>query len=80
MRAASTPSGVGQIVLKGGELPTSLRALGGLVAALFAIALAGPGSASAQAPPCAAGTNVQTASGPVCGTVANGVSEWLGIP
>lgn len=29
---------------------------------------------------CASGTNVQTADGPVCGTVVNGVSEWLGIP
>jgi hypothetical protein len=24
-------------------------------------------------------TNVQTSSGPVCATTANGVSEWLGI-
>ena len=47
---------------------------------LVAIAIGGTGSASAQAPACAAGTNVQTASGPVCGTVANGVSEWFGIP
>jgi para-nitrobenzyl esterase len=38
------------------------------------------GVASAQAPACAAGTNVQTSTGPVCGIVANGVSEWLGVP
>ncbi len=30
--------------------------------------------------PCAAGTLVQTTTGPVCGIVANGDSEWLGIP
>ena len=29
---------------------------------------------------CAAGTNVQTTTGPVCGIVVNGVNEWLGIP
>src|SRR5215469_6632887 len=29
---------------------------------------------------CASGTTVQTADGPVCGTVASGGSEWLGIP
>jgi para-nitrobenzyl esterase len=32
------------------------------------------------APACAAGTVVQTTSGPVCGIVVNGVTEWLGIP
>ncbi len=30
--------------------------------------------------PCAAGTLVQTTTGPVCGIAANGDSEWLGIP
>ena len=29
---------------------------------------------------CAAGTNVQTTTGPVCGITVNGVNEWLGIP
>jgi para-nitrobenzyl esterase len=29
---------------------------------------------------CASGTNVQTADGPVCGIVVNGVRQWLGIP
>ena len=39
-------------------------------------------SATAQpsATACVSGTTVQTADGPVCGTVASGVSEWLGIP
>ncbi|HWG63800.1 MAG TPA: carboxylesterase family protein, partial [Streptosporangiaceae bacterium] len=36
-------------------------------------------SASSQ-DSCAAGTNLQTSTGPVCGIVNNGVSEWLGIP
>jgi para-nitrobenzyl esterase len=29
---------------------------------------------------CAPGTDVSTTTGPVCGTVVNGVNEWLGIP
>ncbi len=29
---------------------------------------------------CAAGTTVQTTSGPVCGVVSNSVDEWMGIP
>jgi para-nitrobenzyl esterase len=29
---------------------------------------------------CGAGTTVNTASGPVCGFVSNGLTEWLGIP
>ncbi len=29
---------------------------------------------------CAAGTDVRTTAGPVCGFVDDGVSEWLGIP
>jgi para-nitrobenzyl esterase len=40
-------------------------------------------SAPAPAPApaaCTAGTDVPTATGPVCGLVVNGVSEWLGIP
>jgi para-nitrobenzyl esterase len=36
-------------------------------------------SASSQVA-CAAGTTVQTSSGPVCGITVNGVDEWLGIP
>jgi para-nitrobenzyl esterase len=38
-----------------------------------------PGAAPSQVA-CAAGTTVQTADGPVCGIVQNGVHEWLGIP
>lgn len=34
----------------------------------------------AAAPSCAAGTVVQTSNGPVCGVVASGLDEWLGIP
>jgi para-nitrobenzyl esterase len=37
-------------------------------------------SAAADAPACAAGTTVQTGSGPVCGITANSDDEWLGIP
>src|ERR1700722_7784853 len=35
---------------------------------------------SASALACAANTQVQTAQGPVCGIVDNGVTEWLGVP
>src|SRR6266436_8368480 len=35
---------------------------------------------SVAATPCAAGTVVQTSTGPVCGIVANGVNAWLGLP
>jgi para-nitrobenzyl esterase len=41
---------------------------------------AAPTAPSTGAIACAAGTQVQTAQGPVCGTVDNGVTEWLGIP
>ncbi len=37
-------------------------------------------AASDAAPACDAGTQVQTSTGPVCGTVVNGDREWLGIP
>src|ERR1700680_3049913 len=42
-------------------------------------ASASASSASSQ-DSCAVGTNVQTSTGPVCGIVDNGVSEWLAIP
>src|SRR5271169_4067039 len=56
-----------------------------------AVALALGTAAAVQASPaapaaasltvaCAAGTNVTTASGPVCGITDNGVNEWLGMP
>ncbi len=48
--------------------------------ALFAAAVALASEAASAAPACAAGTTVMTSSGPVCGIVANGVNEWLGIP
>ena len=60
-------------------MPRTRWALAGLLVAAAA-ALGTPAGASAQAPACAAGTNVQTTTGPICGTAANGVSEWLGIP
>jgi para-nitrobenzyl esterase len=37
-------------------------------------------NSAVAAPACDAGTVVQTTSGPVCGIVVNGVTEWLGIP
>jgi para-nitrobenzyl esterase len=54
-----------------------------LVAATTASA-AVPSSASlvaaAAAPPCTSGTQVTTASGPVCGVTSDGVTSYLGIP
>jgi para-nitrobenzyl esterase len=54
---------------------------------LLAALLAGSGPAAhaslvagRDAPACDPGTNVQTASGPVCGIVSGGTGEWLGIP
>ena len=35
---------------------------------------------TAPASTCAAGTTVQTSTGPVCGIISNGDREWLGIP
>ncbi len=60
-------------------------AVAALTVGVIAIFSAGPAtrSASAQTGTCAAGTTVQTTSGPVCGissTTASGVNEWLGIP
>ena len=71
-----------------------LRLRFGLVGSVFAVALvtvgiiaivsASPSAKSATAAdttvPCAAGTDVQTTSGPVCGITVAGDSEWLGIP
>jgi para-nitrobenzyl esterase len=50
----------------------------GMLAAI-ALSVATPQSAAA-APACVAGTVVNTTTGPVCGIVVNGVTEWLGIP
>jgi para-nitrobenzyl esterase len=49
------------------------------VSTAVTLALGTPKSAAA-APACGAGTVVTTLTGPVCGIVVNGVSEWLGIP
>src|SRR6266849_9798547 len=48
--------------------------------ATLAVAIASSTNPAAAAPACAAGTTVQTSTGPVCGIVVNGVNEWLGIP
>jgi len=49
-----------------------------------AVAFASPSaravSPGATAPACMPGTTVGTSSGPICGIVVNGDSEWLGIP
>jgi para-nitrobenzyl esterase len=61
-------------------------AVAALTIGVIAIASAGPSArparaATAAAVSCAAGTDVQTADGPVCGiTTTGGVNEWLGIP
>jgi para-nitrobenzyl esterase len=36
--------------------------------------------AASGAPPCASGTTVQTASGPICGIVQNGAVSYFGVP
>jgi para-nitrobenzyl esterase len=53
-----------------------------LAVGVIVVAVVGPSpnSARAQSVSCTPGTNVQTASGPVCGLTANGVNEWFGIP
>jgi para-nitrobenzyl esterase len=54
-----------------------------VAAAIIAIAIVGPSRSAAAdgaTVACAAGTDVQTTNGPVCGVTANGVNEWLGMP
>lgn len=63
--------------------PVYALAAGVTVLAAIAVFVAlTSGSARAQSSPtgCSAGTTVNTASGPVCGFVSNGLTEWLGIP
>jgi para-nitrobenzyl esterase len=72
------------------QMPGRYRLLGTIGTAVIlaaataaAVQAATPARAApAQQPACAAGTTVQTTTGPVCGIVnaGNGVSEWLGIP
>jgi para-nitrobenzyl esterase len=61
-----------------------LAAVAAAVILAVGTAAAVQASTSARSEPsqvaCAAGTNVQTTTGPVCGITANGVNEWLGIP
>src|SRR5260370_35151229 len=67
-----------QVLLSGVMLVTAVLVVASGVAANAAAHTSK--SAAAAAVPCAAGTLVQTTTGPVCGIVANGDSEWLGIP
>src|SRR5260370_12236429 len=67
-----------QVLLSGVMLVTAALVVASGVAANAAAHTSK--SSAAAAVPCAAGTLVQTTTGPVCGIVANGDSEWLGIP
>ena len=58
-------------------LPAMGAALIAFTPALPAAHADGGGSPKAA---CADGTTVDTDKGPVCGTVANGVKSWLGVP
>src|SRR5258708_16907060 len=69
---------LGQVVLSGEMLVTAVLVVASGVAANAGATTSK--SAAAAAVPCAAGTLVQTTTGPVCGIVVNGDSEWLGIP
>jgi para-nitrobenzyl esterase len=58
-----------------------LTAAAAVIAALSVTAGSPRAAAAAPgAPPCTAGTLVQTKDGPVCGLVGNGVTSYLGIP
>ena len=37
-------------------------------------------AATADPPACSPNTDIQTTYGPICGTTANGINEWFGIP
>ena len=52
----------------------------GTLAVLQATSSAESAASAQSADACAPGTEVQTTTGPVCGVVSNGVTEWLGIP
>ncbi len=58
----------------------SAAALAAAIALPVAMASPSAGARTAQPTSCSAGTTVSTASGPVCGFVSNGLTEWLGIP
>jgi para-nitrobenzyl esterase len=51
-----------------------------LAGASLALLVVLPVRPAAAIPECAPGTTVQTSAGPVCGLVADGVHQWLGIP
>src|SRR3954452_4904915 len=58
----------------------ALAAAGGALALALTGASSSAAAGPSAAPPCSAGTLVQTREGPVCGVVANGVTSYLGIP
>lgn len=60
-----------------GSLAVSIVAVS--VAVVLASASAGAAAPAAR-PPCSPGTQITTRSGPVCGSTANGVTSYLGIP
>lgn len=62
--------------LAGGITVAAAVALAVTLASPFARATTTPSAPTS----CTAGTTVSTASGPVCGFVSNGLTEWLGIP
>jgi para-nitrobenzyl esterase len=61
-------------------LAGGIAVLAAAIALLVALASPFARASTAQATTCSAGTTVTTASGPVCGFVSNGLTEWLGIP
>src|SRR5258708_18021060 len=69
---------LGQVVLSGEMLVTAVLVVASGVAANGAADTSK--SAAAAGVRCGGGRLVQTTSGSVCGIVANGDSEWLGIP
>lgn len=70
-----------QSILRRSRLLGAVLAVVTLVAGTGAAAVSATSkSPAASAVSCAAGTLVQTTTGPVCGIVVNGDREWLGIP
>jgi para-nitrobenzyl esterase len=61
-------------------LATTVGALGLALGTTVAVQASTAARSASPAVACAANTTVRTTDGPVCGTVSNGVNEWLGIP
>ena len=51
-----------------------------IVVGVLMVSRASRATADTTAPSCDSGTTVNTGSGPVCGFVSSGVTQWLGIP